>query len=147
VRRFAESAFAPLVMGTALVGTAIGVAPLAAWSVNPPRDLEAAAEQIAALGEETVLVGDWAPQLGLLTNARTIYSNWNEGMGQELNVTNLREIGATHVVIVDVINARYLERLDALHPGARSEEPALRFEYAGQGVSIYEFEAGDKASP
>ena len=139
VRALARRAFVPVLIGLALIGTGIGLAPLAAWALNPRRDLNAAAERIASLGDATVLVGDWAPQLGLPTEVRTLYSNWNEGMREELNITTLDEVGATHVVIVDIINEGYARRLDVEYPGARASEPVLRFEYAEQGVSIYEF--------
>lgn len=147
IRSWARRAFVPVLMGLALLGTGIGVAPLARWALSPSHDLNAAAERIASLGEATVLVGDWAPQLGLTTDVRTIYSNWNEGMQEVLNITTLDELGATHVVIVDVINEGYARRLDAEYPGARSSEPVLRFEYAEQGVSIYEFRPAGGTGP
>jgi hypothetical protein len=145
VRRLASSAFQPTIVLLALVGTAIGVVPLVTWAMSPNYQLEEAAALVDALGDDTILAGDWAPQLGHLTRVRTVYSNWNEGMLHELNLDNLADIGATHIVAVVGVNDAYLARIDSIFPGARSTEPVLRLRYSEQDVSIFEFRPGEGA--
>lgn len=139
VRRLVRPALVTLLVA----GTGLGLAPLVSWVAAPPYQLLPAAERLESLGERTVLAGDWAPQLGLPSRIRTIYSNWNAGMNHAVNLDNLDELGVTHVAIAEGINDGYRDRLDQLYPGARAETPTLRIEYGGREISIYEFEPGD----
>jgi hypothetical protein len=146
LRDLARPTFRAVAVMLAIVGTGLGVLPLVSWAMNPPHELDVASARIAQLGDDAVLVGDWAPQLGFPTEVRTIYSNWNAGMLHEVNMMNLREIGATHVTLTHGVNEGYVARLDSLFPGARAVEPVVRIAYGGREVSIYEFRPAGEAT-
>jgi len=55
------------------------------------------------------------------------------------NLSNLRKVRPTHLAIVEGVNEEYLQRIDSIYPGSRSNSPVLRFPYAGTNVSVYEF--------
>jgi hypothetical protein len=121
------------------VSLVVSLVPLIGWLRSPSYDLVGATRLVRSLGPDAILVGDWAPQLGIDAGIRVIYSNWNPGQRHAVNLENMREVGATHIAVVDGINDAYREKMDSLYPGARSSAPTLEFPLAGRTVRIYEF--------
>jgi 4-amino-4-deoxy-L-arabinose transferase-like glycosyltransferase len=114
------------------VSAALNLGALAAWMRAPRYELRAGAEQVRKLPADSVLVGDWAPELTLDTPLRTLYLTWD-------NLHRLRRIKPTHVVVMRRSNPLHREQIDELFPGARAAEPDLRFPYANDTAEIYRF--------
>ncbi len=102
------------------------------WIRAPRYELRAGFEQLNELPPDSVLVGDWAPQLTLDTKLRAIYLTWD-------NIHRLRRIKPTHVVVMRRANPMHREQLDQIFPGARSAEPEVRFPYANDLAEVYRF--------
>jgi 4-amino-4-deoxy-L-arabinose transferase-like glycosyltransferase len=119
-------------VGLLALAAALNLWMFAAWMAAPRYELRAGSAQMKTLPPDSVLVGDWAPELTLDTSLRTLYLTWD-------NLHRLRRIKPTHVVVMRRANPLHREQIDQLFPGARSAEPELRFPYANDTVEVYRF--------
>jgi hypothetical protein len=115
--------------------------PIAAWMRAPQYELASLSGGLRSLGEEVIVVGQWAPQLCVDTTCKTLYSDlFLGGKGKDphtMNLENLESIRPDFVVFVDGVSDAYRNEFERLYPGVVQEEPTLEGPYGGRMVCVH----------
>ena len=139
-----------------VVSLSLNVYSFVTWAAAPNYQLLEAFERIDTLGPETPFwPADWAPQFCIETQTRVIYSSWEKPnlhrnelklswlkFGQRVyyNLSNLKKLCPTHLVIVEGVDEEYSYRVLIRSTQARGQTaPFCVSLYAGTNVSVYEF--------
>jgi len=129
-------------ISVAVVIVATHLMPVSAWMRDPKFELRRFAERIRPLGEDVVMIGQWAPQLCVDTKCKTLYSDLflggKGGNRRTMNLENLREIRPDLIVFVEGVSDAYRKEIERLYPNAVREEAILEGPYGGHLVRIHE---------
>jgi len=117
----------------------IQLLPIAKWSLNPKYELSYISNKIGELKDDSILVGDWAPQLCINTDRKTLYLNISSGKIKRVhNFYNLGKIKPHYLVIVDGLNDHFLQEFHLNYPGVVKNPPHYNFTYGGRTILFYE---------
>ena len=112
--------------------------PVARWALNPKYELEDAYKKINELPSGAILVGDWAPQLSINTDKKSLYLTMQRKGKWTQNFTNLNDIEPNYLVIVDGLNDYILKQFNLKYPDVAKDTPHYKLNYAGRTILFYE---------
>ena len=116
--------------------------PITAWMGDPRYELQQLSGRIRPLGENVIVIGQWAPQLCVDTKCKTLYSDLflggRGGNRRTLNLENLEKIRPDFIVFVEGVSDAYRKEIERLYPNVVQEAAVLEGRYGGHLVRIHE---------
>lgn len=112
--------------------------PITKWALNPKFELDDIARKICEFNDDSIIVGDWAPQLCINTDRKVLYQTTDKNLKWTMNLKNLAKIKPNFLVIVDGLNDRILRLFKLRYPAAAQDNPQYIFPYAGRSIHFYE---------
>ena len=117
----------------------IQLLPIAKWSLNPKYELAYISNKISELKDDSIIVGDWAPQLAINTDRKALYLIISSrGIKRGHNFYNLDKIKPHYLVIVDGLNDYILRQFNLTYPRIAKNPPHYNFTYGGRTILFYE---------
>ena len=116
----------------------VHIIPITKWTFNPKYELSCISKKINELNDGSILVGDWAPQLCINTDRKTLYLTMDKKLTMSRNFNNLDKIKPDYLVITSDINDHILQQFDLNYPRVAKDTPHYELNYAGRTIKFYE---------
>ena len=116
----------------------VQLVPTISWALNPKYDLLQISNQLKKIKGNPIIIGDWAPQLCINTPHRVLYSVTTKNMSLNLNFSNLADIKANYLVIVDGLNDNMIDQINITYQNPIDLLSRRSHTYANKNISIYQ---------
>jgi len=145
VRRL-QGRHAAICIALTVIIVATHLIPIGLWMGNPRYELQRFSEGLRSLGDDQIVVGQWAPQLCVDTKCRTLYSDFllggRGGKQRTMNLENLGRIRPDMIVFVEGVTDVYRKEFERLYPNVVQRPPVLEGGYGGHLVRVQELHFG-----
>lgn len=121
----------------------VHIIPITRWALNPKYELANISKKINELSNDSIIVGDWAPQLCINTDRKVLYLTMDKKLKRSQNFNNLDKIKPDYLVITSDINDHILRQFNLNYPGVAKDTPHYKLNYAGRTIKFYELNFGE----